>query len=181
MSKEVNKRYALAVDVYHNNINILIVEQQKQQLKQLIQQADLCTQIESTTNASDEISNEFKERWLTLNENNVNKSQLSKRYEKALKSISDDQETLIQTELDDKQKFCLKYEILLGKETPVEDQKSRMEMQVELLNSNLGRNNTENPGKDQISTFELQLEWYKISNYSQNKKLDDRFKKLIAS
>lgn len=181
LSKEVNKRYALAIDVYHNKINDLIVEQQKQQLKQLIQQADLCTQIESTTNASDEISNEFKERWLTLNENNVNKSQLSKRYEKALKSISDDQETLIQTELDDKQKFCLKYEILLGKETPAEDQKSRMEMQVELLNSNLGRNNTENPGKDQISTFELQLKWYKISNYSQNKKLDDRFKKLIAS
>ncbi len=184
LSKEINARYTLAVEAYQRKINELMIEQQKQLLEQIIQQADLCTQIESSTDSSDEAMNQFNQRWQALNENksenNSSDSKLKKRYENALNSIAADKEPLIQIELDNKRQYCLKYEILLGKETPAEDQQSRMEMQVELLNSNLGQNRTEKSDSSQITHLELQLEWYKISNYSQNKQLDDRLMNIIA-
>lgn len=180
LSKEINARYALAVESYQRKINDLLIEQQKQLLEQIIQQADLCTQIESSTDSSEQAVNQFNVRWQALNENNSSDSKLKKRYENALNSIVADKELLIQTELNNKQQYCLKYEILQGKETPPEDQQARMEMQVELLNSNLGQNRTENSNSSQISSLELQLEWYEISNYSQNKQLDERLMNLIA-
>lgn len=180
ISKEVNKRYALAGEVYQNKIAVLILEKEKQLLAQIIQKADLCTQIEASIELSDDSINAFKLSWQALNQESINKSHLSKRFENALESSSTIKPPLIQTELNNKLQFCLKYEILLGKETPAEDLQTRMEIQVELLNSNLGQNRTNNSRNDKISPFALQLEWYSLSNYSQDENLDNRFKRLIA-
>ncbi len=52
-----------------------------------------------------------------------------------------------------------------------------MAIQVELLNSNLGHHSetTENS----ITPYQLQQQWYVMSNYSQNKALQDRFEALL--
>jgi len=79
-----------------------------------------------------------------------------------------------------KQEFCLKHEILCGKKStidssakPSESQdQMRMQMQVELLKENMGQNT-------HITPFEIQLQWYKLSNYTQDKNLEKRFKNLI--
>ncbi len=178
-SKEVNQRYAKALVAYQDKINQLIIEQQKEQLVLLIQQADICAEIESLTDINNESTNEFNTRWNVLKEKTLNKSQLNTRYEKALESITSSKDEFIKNELGEKQQFCLKYEILLGKETPEAQQQSRMEMQVELLNSNLGQNRVETTNDTVKTEFELHLEWSKISNYSQNEELEKRFKNLL--
>jgi len=178
LSKDVNTRYDQALEVYQIKINELIIEQQEHLIEQIIQQAELCTQIESSTDNSDETNSGFNDHWLTITDREKNPL-LSQRYEKAIQTTGVDKEPLIQAEINAKEQFCLKYEILLGKETPAEDQKSRMEKQVELLNSNLGQNRNESSTNKEISNLELQLEWYSLSNYSQDKKLEQRFEKLI--
>ncbi len=186
LSKEVNKRYALALEVYQKKTTALKIEQEKQLLNQIIQEAELCTQLEASTDTSDETRDEFSERWQALNTNKMRKFQLSKRFKNSLESIGMEKNTPIQEEIKAKQHFCLKYEILLGKETPDEFQQSRMEMQVELLNSNLGSSNLDNrqnndSNSDIISNFELQLEWFSLSNYSQDDTLENRFQQLLSS
>ncbi|MCW8932980.1 MAG: DUF349 domain-containing protein [Gammaproteobacteria bacterium] len=180
ISKEVNKRYSTALSAYHDKIKSLIIEQQELYLNQLTQQANLCSEIESNSDGNDESINKYREHWIEITKETPNKYQLNNRFENAIASISDDKTPLIQSELDEKNQFCLKYEILLGKESPSEDQQSRMEMQVELLNSNLGQNRRDEAEEKQVTSFELQHHWYEISNYSQDKTSEARFMKLIS-
>ncbi len=181
LSKEVNNRYALALEVYQEKIKKLDIELEKQLLDQITQEAELCTEVEASTNTSEEAISEFNQHWQALNKDKVNKFQLSKRFNNSLKSMVTDKSTQIQTEIAAKQHFCLKYEILLAKETPAEFQQSRMEMQVDLLNSNLGSNRSDDSNTSIITDLELQLEWYSLNNYSRDADLEDRFKQLLSN
>ncbi|WP_198262737.1 DUF349 domain-containing protein [sulfur-oxidizing endosymbiont of Gigantopelta aegis] len=179
LSKTVNLRYAKAIEDYQNKLAKLQAEQQKQQLDFIIQQAALCSQIETSAN-SDNID-ELKEQWLALKNNDLNLSLLDQRYNKAISAIELDKTDMTEAELSEKQTFCLKYEILLGKESPEAAQQARMEMQVELLNSNLGQKRNEASTNDKISPFELQIKWYQMSNYAQDAELEARFEALLGA
>jgi len=181
ISNQVNQRYKAALEIYHKKITALLLEQQNEQLDILKQQADLCTEIEGTEIHNSNANSDFNERWESLTSQLIDRTLLSQRFQAALDSEKSDKDTLIQLELKEKASFCLKYEILLGKETPDEELQTRMEMQVELLNSNLGKNRTEEGSdKAQITPFELQCEWYEYSNYSNSKSLQERFEKLLS-
>ncbi len=181
VSQDVNKGYSKAVDVYNKKIQELLIEQQKLKHDLLIDKADLCTQIEQSSDINEDSINKFKEQWSAFEQNPVDEPQLKQRFSNAIQSINSDKTPLIKSELETKSDFCLKYEILLGKDSPQEYQQSRMEKQVELLNSNLGSNSNENVSNKNISSYELQLLWYKISNYSQDNDLEHRFNNLISS
>jgi len=56
-----------------------------------------------------------------------------------------------------------------------------MEMQVELLNSNLGQNRNDEAQDSQASSYELQQQWYSLTNYTQDKSLEKRFIKLLSN
>ncbi len=183
ISNQVNQRYKAAHQVFQEKLEALLIKQQNEQLDILKQQAELCTEIESTKiedTEVDESNSDFNSRWTAFTAQSLDKTRLNQRFQDALNSSESDREALIQSELSNKQSFCLKYEILLGKETPDEEQQTRMEMQVELLNSNFGQNRTEGSDKTQITPFELQCEWYEFSNYSKNESLQKRFVKLLS-
>ncbi len=104
---------------------------------------------------------------------------MNSRFEHSLKIAQSDEalssrDNLIQEELFQKQQLCLKYEIISGKDSPAEDHQARMEMQVEHLNSNMGQKNN-----NFISPSEFHIQWYKLTNYSQDKVLEKRFLDLI--
>lgn len=180
LSQDVNKRYALAKDSYHRKIQELISEQQKLKLELLIEKANLCTQIEQSNDNNDDAINHFKEQWLAFEQSPVNGSQLKQRFNNALESKTADKTSLIEKELQNKYEYCLTYEILLGKDSPQEYQQSRMEKQIELLNSNLGNNIGEDLSDDKNSIYELQIKWYEFTNYAHNHELEQRFQKLIS-
>ncbi|MDX2504900.1 MAG: DUF349 domain-containing protein [Gammaproteobacteria bacterium] len=185
LSKEVNKEYAEAVEVYQDKFNAVIVHEQEQQLELIKQKADVCTRIESSLDITDEnisqLQEQFRKEWQNFTSlPHALEARLNIRFENALQSVQADKEALRLTEREKKQQFCLKYEIFLGKDSPLEEQQTRMEMQVELLNSNLGQNRAEDSSANQTSPFELQLQWYEMSNYTQDNALDKRFMNLLA-
>ena len=189
ISKDVNKRYTQASEIYKHKLSDLILKEQEQELELVRQKAKLCTEIESMSDGSgadsdDSISqyrDQQRQKWQQIStlpqEMEV---PLKQRFEHALKSIQADKTTLKQTEEKKKQQFCLKHEILMGKDSPIEQQQARMEMQVELLNSNLGQNRTNNTVNNQTSDFELQFQWYEMSNYTQDQALEERFMTLLT-
>jgi len=181
LSKEVNQRFKTAKQFYQNKLKDLIQQEQEQQRLLIKAKADLCTRLESMTDISEADINEFKEQWQQAKAlPHTIESRMHHRFETALLSLDTDKAFLKQSELNQKQEFCLKYEILLGKESPEELQKERMEMQVVLLNSNLGHNRTEDSINKHITPLELQLQWYEISNYSQDAELEGRFIRLVS-
>lgn len=181
ISKEVNQRYSTAKESYQHKLHDLILQEQAQQLVLLKQKAELCNQVELTNNASEENKKQFQEQWQTISAlPQAIEARIKHRFDNALQVMANNNESLKATELKQKQDYCLKYEILLGKESPAEVQKQRMEMQVELLNSNLGNKKTEAANDNQITSIELQLQWFEMSNYTQDSDLEERFNRLIA-
>ena len=180
LSKEVNKRYTRAVKDYQNKVQELIAEQKKINLELLQQKAALCTQIEQLSECDDDTVQKFNEQWSDLAQQHSDSSTLKQRFNQALQAVSADKETLIESELNNKHDFCLTQEILLCKDSPEKDQQARMKKQVELLNSNLGNNTSEENSNDSLSTYEFYVQWYELGNYSQDKELEQRFFKLLA-
>jgi len=182
ISKEVNRRYKKAKETYYDKLNALISLEQEQQLDLLKQKAELCTQVEAMPDTEEETSTQLQEKWQQLSPlPHSLDSRLNKRFENALSSAAKDKEAFKQKELETKQQFCLKHEILLGIDSPEEDQQARMEMQVELLNSNLGQNRNDEAQDSQASSYELQQQWYSLTNYTQDKSLEKRFIKLLSN
>ncbi|NOQ78679.1 MAG: DUF349 domain-containing protein [Gammaproteobacteria bacterium] len=180
LSQDVSKRYAIALETYQEKVQGLIIEQQKLKLELLINKAELCTQIELLNDINDKTIKQFNEQWSVFEKNPLNKPQLKQRFINALEAITTDKTALIETELYLKNDFCLKYEILLGKDSPSQFQQARMEKQVELLNSNLGQSGSQDSSSDNKSNYELQCQWYEFSNYSQDNDLQQRFLNLIS-
>ena len=181
LSKEVNQRYKIAEQSYHRKINLLINNEQLHQLEIIRQKADLCTQLENTDNTTDAVIEDFRSQWHAIESlPSTLELLLQKRFEQALENINKDKNTLIEQEIINKRHFCLKSEILLGKESPENEQQLRMETQVELLNSNLGHHPGEELDIEHISDFDLQLQWFEFSNYSQDQELEERFNQLLT-
>lgn len=181
LSKDVNKRYHDAQKIYEQKLTHLIFEEQQHQLDLFRQKADLCTQLESSSDNTDETINDFESQWQQLEKlPNGIETLIQNRYENALHHINDDKASLIESELIKKHRFCLKHEILLSKDSPEKDQQQRMEMQVDLLNSNLGSHGGDDSDSEHLNDFDLQLQWYEMSNYSQDQPLEERFNLLLT-
>ena len=183
LSQDVNKRYSSAVVNYQTKIDNLLTEQQQLNIETLEKKADLCTQIEQLSECNEETHTQLNEQWSTLVKQHENDDSLKERFNQALKQVSADKSPLIKAEQTHKLDFCLTYEILLGQESPKEYQQARMEKQVELLNSNLGNNSIETDdtlSKGQDSSYDLQILWYELSNYTQDNELQQRFNQLIT-
>ena len=180
ISKEVNARYSKAKKVFQEKITQQLEQEQQQEIDRLKQKAKLCTQLEALESdepAQIDIINQQWRELASLTPSLENKIQ--RRFDQALKNITQDKTSLKETEQQEKQQFCLKYEILTGKNSPEDQQNARMQMQVELLNSNLGQHNPDTKSHD-YSPCQLQQQWYVMSNYSQNKDLQARFEKLLS-
>jgi hypothetical protein len=187
LSKEVNHRFKEANRVYQNKLNNLIAQEQDEQLELIKQKAELCTHLESASNDSEDVLEQLKADWSELAKlPHELEAQFQQRFDKALNTLSSSadseqrREALIQAELEEKNTFCLKHEILSGKHSPEQFHHERMALQVELLNSNLGHHNTEEHIEHALNDFELQVQWHLMSNYSQDSELENRFQQLIA-
>lgn len=182
LSREVNKRYSKAEQEYQNKIEQLILHEQQEQLRMLKEKADICSEIESLSNAGDDekdVIQQLTHKWGELKHLPAAiEADMKSRFEQSLKTVQSDEalagrDDVIQEELFQKQQLCLKYEIITAKDSPAADHQARMEMQVELLNSSMGHNNSI------ISPSEFQIQWYKLTNYSQDSVLEKRFLDLI--
>ncbi len=180
LSQEVNQRYATAVNDYQDKVQELRNDQKKINLELLQKKAALCTQIEQLSDANEDAVQQFNEQWFDLAQQHSDSSTLKQRFNHALQAITASKEALIESELNNKRDFCLTKEILLGKDSPDEEQQARMEKQVELLNSNLGKNISEESSNNSLSTYELYVQWYELGNYSQDKELEQRFLCLVS-
>ena len=189
LSKEVNKRYIKAEQDYQNKIQEIIIQEQQEQLNLVKQKADICSEIESLSSLGDttgdtgddkDVVQQLTQKWRELeNLPALIEVDMNSRFEHSLKIAQSDEalssrDNLIQEEIFQKQQLCLKYEIISGKDSPADAHQARMEMQVELLNSNMGLQNN-----NFISPSEFQMQWYKLTNYSQDEVLEKRFLDLI--
>lgn len=183
LSKDVNQRYTKAKNVFRDKLNALKLLEQEQQLALLRQKAQLCTRIESMTDNSETQIQQLNAQWQELETlPSALETRIKKRFEAAMHTLHSQEsakETLKASELQHKREFCLKYEVLLGHESPKELQQARMEMQVELLNDNLGHNRAETD-EHKIQALELHMQWYEITNYTQDAGLEQRFNQLTA-
>ena len=182
LSKEVNKRYSKAEQEYQNKIEQIILNEQQEHLRLLKEKAAICSKIESLSDMGEDEKNvrqQLTQQWEELTHLSAAiEADMKSRFEQSLKTVQADnaasgRDDLIQEEVFQKQQLCLKYEIITAKDSPAADHQARMEMQVELLNSNMGHNNSF------ISPSEFQLQWYKLTNYSQDSVLEKRFLNLI--
>ncbi len=181
ISQDINLRYTSALEAYQEKVQALLNEQQQLKIGLLINQADLCSQLESLKQIDESTRDSFEQQWLKLANNSLTDNHLQQRFDNALASIPNDKSALIDAELEQKNNFCLQYEILLAKDSPEQFQQARMEKQVELLNSNLGSNSLQSVNNDNLSGYELQRQWYALSNYSQDKHLQQRFTNLLTN
>lgn len=185
ISKDVNKRYAEAKEIFKQKIAQLIQQEQQLEIILLKQKAELCSQLEALDSEDQEKLNTINDQWLALAAlPQALEHKIQERFQQAVDNMSQDKTALQESEQQKKQQFCLKYEILTGKNSPGDQQQARMEMQVELLNSNLGNHNKQSsanePATDKISAYQLQQQWYLISNYTQDNDLQERFEQLLS-
>ncbi len=181
--KSLNQRFSLAENEYFKKIDQLLADEHLEVLEKIKEKAKICTHVEQQSNMSEDEYTEFYEQvnqqWQSIKGlSHSIESELFTRFQQALDILQAEPSTekiteLKEDELKFKQEFCLKYEILIGKDSPAADEQARMQKQVELLNHNMGQ-------KQQINTFEILKEWYKLGNYTQNKELENRFKQLIS-
>ncbi|MCK5663817.1 MAG: DUF349 domain-containing protein, partial [Thiotrichaceae bacterium] len=181
IGKTLDQRFTRAEQEYFTKLHELVAQEQLEVLEHIKEKAQICTQVEQQTIISDEeyslFYEQIQQQWKTINLPLAVDSELSTRLNQALEVVQSEPSieqinSLKDEELKLKQEFCLKYEILTGKESPAENENSRMQMQVELLNSNMGQ-------IQHIPTFDIQLQWYKLSNYTQDNELEERFKQLL--
>lgn len=178
ISNEINARYKKAKETFNKKLNDLKAQEQAQEIELLKQKANLCSQLEAIESSDQSAIKDIEQQWQALDALPASLEQaIQNRYQSALDHIKQDHKELIENEQKKKQQFCLKYEILTGHPSPEDQQQARMAIQVELLNSNLGHHSetTENS----ITPYQLQQQWYVMSNYSQNKALQDRFEALL--
>ncbi len=179
ISKEVNARYKKAREAFNQKLGDLKVQEQAQEIELLKQKAELCSQLEAIESEDQAVIEDIEQQWRALDALPASLEQaIQNRYQNALKNIEQDHKELIENEQQLKQQFCLKYEILTGHPSPEEQQKARMAMQVELLNSNLGHHN--DTSENSYTPYLLQQQWYVMSNYSQDKALQARFEALLS-
>ncbi|MCU7837224.1 MAG: DUF349 domain-containing protein [gamma proteobacterium symbiont of Taylorina sp.] len=184
--KALNTRYKQAEKEYFNKLDQLHLEEQQEQLHRIIKKAQICTEIEvmissETINEDeyDDLSRQLTQQWKAIRPLSSSlESDLSIRFKQALEVLqsgasAEQKQSTIQNELNLKQEFCLKFEILTAKESPAGNESARMKMQVDLLKDNMGQSRS-------ISAFEIQQQWYKLSNYSQDKELEKRFINLTT-
>ncbi len=177
-SQEVNARYQQARQTFEQKLAQINAQEQQQEINLLKQKAELCTQLEALDSADQTAIDTINEQWqalATLPHSLEHKIQA--RFQQAQEQIGQDHTQPLEKELQEKQQFCLQYEILTGHGSPEDQQQARMEMQVELLNNNLGQHN--NTEETDYSPYYLQQQWYIFSNYSQNKDLQARFEQLL--
>jgi len=182
LGKAQNQRYVLAEKEYFNKLEQLEINEHQKQQDLLNEKALICTEIEALIsdektmdrdNTADLIS-QYGQQWHAKKLlSSTLESVLSKRFKQALEQLESSPsveqiQLLKQQELKLKQAFCLKFEILTSKQSPDGYENERMEMQVTLLKENMGQTR-------QITVLEIQQQWYKISNYTQDKDLQARF------
>lgn len=182
LGKSLNQRFSLAEKEYFKKLNQLLAQEQLEILEKIKEKAQICTHVEAqTTMKKDEFVlffEQINQQWQEVKGlSNSIESDLNTRFKCALDTLQSETSIeqiniLKEQELEHKQSFCLKYEIITGKDSPADNEQARMQMQVELLNTNMGQNK-------QVPVFEIQLEWYKLSNYTQSNKLQERFKQLL--
>ena len=189
LAKPLNQRYIQAEKEYLKKLDLILEQDQKDIIEGIKEKASYCTKIEEQVAMSEKTAmseDDYQQFQQTISQQwqsiislpTTTDTELNTRYEQALNmlqaGISEHQLAAIkESELKLKQDFCLQYEIMSAKESPIEFEQERMQMQVELLNKNMGQ-------QQQISAFELQLQWYKITNYTQDKVLQDRFNNLLS-
>ena len=157
----------------------MIAEQKTQQLELFKHKAQLCTQMERLSTSNSDEREKISARWDELPELPAKLEKLIKtRFNNAQHNLTADRTALIQAESENKQQLCLKYEILMGKESPKEQQQARREMQVELLNSSMSGRQDE---QDKPDPFDMQLQWHSLSNYEYegDAEIDERFSRLV--
>ena len=179
ISREVNARYKKAREAFDKKLDDLKAREQAQQIERLKQKAELCSRLEAIESADQAVIEDIEQQWQTLDALPTSLEQaIQNRYQSALEHIEQDHKDLIEKEQQQKQQFCLKYEILSGHPSPEDQQQARMAMQVELLNSNLGHRSES--AENSITRYQLQKQWYVMSNYSQDKALQARFEALLS-
>jgi len=158
-------------------------QQRLQQQDQLRQQAKLCQQLEHFDSSDSNNTRSIEtlcQQWQTQQ---GQESILNPRFQNALECCQNDRiETLqkhSETLLPQRQQLCIQLEILLGLESPSEDQARRMQYQVERLNQGL----TQNQNNPSSSQQQLEEQWLCLGPLADPKslQLEQRFQLALQN
>ncbi|MDQ7015068.1 MAG: DUF349 domain-containing protein [Gammaproteobacteria bacterium] len=162
------------------------LQQQQQQLiqqqQQLRQQAQLCQQLEQINSPvnKQELLQDLIQQWQNQH---GNESILNKRFQHAVTSCQNSHEEQLQqqsqTLTPQRQQLCIQLEILLGVDSPTEDQALRMQYQVNRLSQGLNQK-SHNPLSNQQ---QLEEQWFCLGPLTdpESLKLERRFQHALQA
>jgi len=174
---KAQQRYAACCDQQQQQLRL-------QQQEQLRQHAQLCQQLEQLDSSEanrDNALETLQQQWQTQQ---GQESILKQRFQYALNSHQTDQnhKTLqkqSETLQPQRQQLCIELEILLGIDSPQEDQAARMQYQIERLSQGL----TQNQADPKSTPQQLEEQWYCLGPLSDpaSLKLEQRFQHALQS
>jgi len=178
ISSEVNKRFYAAVKNFEKKRQQLEVLKEQQQLQLLKQKALLCAELEDNSTEVNELES-FQQRWDELEKLSDSQQEydIQGRFQQALQIINDIElkERLMEESHNVKESLCLRLELITGNQSPEENSQSRMELQVQRLNSAI--NDKEDFRDDDINR--LQTLWLMQPRFPEHDSLEKRFFAII--
>jgi|GEM_PF-2395440 len=182
ISNNANQRFEDAVNQFNTKTSRLQDQVLQGQLELLQNKAALCSELElfdhSKNNLDDKLT-EYNEQWQNLAEldNSENEKAINRRYQQALEMLTntDLREQVISNSLQLKESLCLRLELATGHQSPEENSQSRMELQVQKLNSAM-KNQDDFQDDDKNK---LLIQWLLQPSFEEHTNLQQRFFTII--
>ncbi|THB69135.1 MAG: DUF349 domain-containing protein [Gammaproteobacteria bacterium] len=183
--KSAEERLKKALYKVKRHEETLLNKKELEKQQQFNDRYNFCINLEQKIFSGTELpeADQITSEWQDLaSENNANDKILDIRFKNNLKLLDADREQieqLAQENLCNKEKICLKGEILLGVDSPEQFREQRMKLQMENLESSM-KNSKANIG---LQFIELQKEWYSTGIVTTTKaaELEERFSKILAA
>lgn len=183
----IQKRYKAVCEHFKQGLTNAQVQLRRSTYQELWRRAGLCDELEDTllaSNQGDLFGAAPEAEWNSDRDvPPAAQSALQARYDAAIRALQAGQKPDAQTLLDNAsqlQDLCIRLEIAAGVDSPAEDQKRRMELQVSRLSSGLqGRQHSVARGAELIE--QLQVEWCLVGPVSaaERERYGKRFKAVL--
>ncbi len=183
----IQKRYKAVCEHFKQGLTNAQVQLRRSTYQELWRRTGLCDELEDTllaSNQGDLFGAAPEAEWNSDRDvPPAAQSALQARYDAAIRALQAGQKPDAQTLLDNAsqlQDLCIRLEIAAGVDSPAEDQKRRMELQVSRLSSGLqGRQHSVARGAELIE--QLQVEWCLVGPVSaaERERYGKRFKAVL--
>jgi exonuclease SbcC len=171
----IMRDYRNACNQFDNSRSRVIKGRHTQNLDALRQKASLCTQLEAlAASGSEQQLQAIAQQWDEIELHNAG---LSQRIEARRDSAKTDMNRTAITE--QRRMMCIRVEILMGIESPAEDQTLRMQYQLQQMNQS-GLSQSAVDGVERIENMELDWLCMPGAEAQQQAALDERFQRAKA-